>query len=648
MQPDETRRQDAPEPRAPGGHEFDQMGLSAELRQALAEMRYERPTDVQFAVWEPAVAGRDVVVQSQTGSGKTAAFGMPLVDRIVRRGQAAVQAMVLCPTRELALQVCKEVTALGQHKGTRTIAVYGGAPMGRQVEAIARGAHIVTGTPGRVLDHLTRRTLDPASIRVLVLDECDEMLSMGFERELTAILERLPEGRQTWLFSATIPPDIERMARTRLRKPELIVLSGGQIGPQEIRHFVYHVSQDKRGALVRVLEIEDPESAIVFCNTRDQTELVAQHLGRAGFQADWLNGDLPQADRETVMRRTREGKLRFLVATDLAARGIDISHLTHVINFDFPQDAEGYVHRTGRTGRAGRTGTAISLVTPQDIGALYILRLTYKIRPLERQLPTDGEQRTRAELDTVAAILRACAAAGTAPEHRALARRLLSHDDAETAVAGLLREHLAARPDLGADEAALRRARVVAAPVTEPVAPPLAPAAREALRPEPSREPPPAAATHAESEAPVVPAGPKMPRPPRRSARTGSAPSEERERAPDTLRDPDGSQPGEREPRASSPEEAPPAPNGSFVELHLNRGRRDGARIASVRDILERADLPAEHIGRIRVRERYTFVDVAAAAVPAALAAFNAASIDGARLVANVSARSAQPRDPED
>ncbi|HMY20290.1 MAG TPA: DEAD/DEAH box helicase, partial [Polyangium sp.] len=363
---------------------FDVLPLSAELRETLAEIGYHRPTPVQVAVWEPATRGRDAVVQARTGTGKTASFGLPIVDHIVKRSANHAQVLVLCPTRELALQVTNEIERLGKRKSIRVVAVYGGAPMPKQIDAIAAGAQVIVGTPGRVLDHLRRHTLDPKSIRLLVLDEADEMLSMGFERELNAIVERLPSERQTLVFSATLPPDIERMSRTKLRNPDFVTLSGDHIGALEINHFVYMVAGDKLGALARVLEVENPENAIIFCNTKEETEVVTAALTRQGYDADWINSDLEQNERERVMAATREGKLRFLVATDVAARGIDVSHVTHVINYGFPQDAESYVHRTGRTGRAGRTGTAISLVTPQDIGNLYLLRLTYKIKPIEK------------------------------------------------------------------------------------------------------------------------------------------------------------------------------------------------------------------------------------------------------------------------
>ncbi|WP_437785931.1 DEAD/DEAH box helicase [Sorangium sp. So ce1097] len=453
---------------------FDVLPLSSELRETLAEIGYVHPTPVQLAVWEPVTRGRDAVVQARTGTGKTAAFGLPIVDHAVKRSLAQAQVLALCPTRELALQVSAEVERLGKRKGIKVVAVYGGAPMQRQIDALAAGAQVIVGTPGRVLDHLRRGTIVAKHIRLLVLDECDEMLSMGFERELTAILAELPAERQTLLFSATLPPDIERIARSKLRSPEFVTLSGDAVGALQIQHYVYLVTGDKQGSLIRIIEVENPENAVIFCNTKDETEAVAAALKRQGYDADWLNGDLPQSDREKVMSATREGRLRFLVATDVAARGIDISHLTHVINYDFPQDAEAYVHRTGRTGRAGRTGTAIALITPQDVGPLYILRLTYKIRPLEKQLPSEGELKTRAEADLVAMLAEAFLPKGTHPDDLSLARRLLTHDQAEAIVAGLLRDHLGARPTAQEEASAARRAqqpraaREAALPSTRP------------------------------------------------------------------------------------------------------------------------------------------------------------------------------------
>jgi ATP-dependent RNA helicase DeaD len=442
---------------------FDVLPLSAEVRSAVADLGYVHPTPVQRAVFESAARGKDLVVQARTGTGKTAAFGLPLVDRLVRRRVKAVQALVLCPTRELALQVTRELEALGKNTGIAVLPVYGGAPMLRQIEGLKEGAQILVGTPGRVLDHLRRKTLDPTKIRVLVLDECDEMLSMGFLPQITEIWNQLPKELQVLLFSATVPRPVLRVADSRLREPEFITLSGDQVGALEIEHYIYLSQGDKMQELLRILQAESPESAIIFCNTRDDTQRVATELKRVGYNADWLNADLSQKEREAVMLATREGRLNFLVCTDVAARGIDISHLTHVINFDFPEATEQYVHRTGRTGRAGRMGTAISLVNPASIGNLYYLRLEYKIHPIERQLPSDRELRTRAETDTIREL------AGRFPTpreaERSLVQRLLTHERAESIIAGLLREHLEANgPALPSGDSVRRPPRLPVPP----------------------------------------------------------------------------------------------------------------------------------------------------------------------------------------
>jgi ATP-dependent RNA helicase DeaD len=690
-----------------GAKSFDVLPLSDEVRRAVAGMGYEKPTPVQVAVWEPAAAGRDIVVQARTGTGKTAAYGLPIVDRTVRRNQRGVQALVLCPTRELALQVSREVQKLGEHKQVSTVAIYGGAPMQRQIEAIERGAQIVIGTPGRVLDHLRRGTLDPANVRALVLDEADEMLSMGFERELTAILEQLPASRQTLLFSATIPPDIERMARTRLREPEFVILSSDQVGALEILHYVYWVHDEKLRALIEVLDQEDPESAIVFCNTREETERVAGWLKREGFQADWLNGDLPQSDREKVMRRTREGRLRFLVATDVAARGIDISHLTHVINYDFPQDAESYVHRTGRTGRAGRTGVAVSLVTPKEVGGLYILRLTYKIRPIERHLPSALEKQTRVEADILRSLADTFAPRGRDPRHRSLARRLLSHDEAEAILAGMLGQQLSLQPESSEVAASRRRARVPdpAPSVPEPAEPaePPPPAPGSAprpssprgsqprplvvTRPEPRSEPRPEPMPPAEAAPPPREERHERPRaerrqPPEAPREQRRERDERREPPPPRVPDADGRSRRVKERRAPRPvpggdrvevpapeaermprvvahapaaaERAAPRDDDddddddrgpraeNAVELHVDVGRRDGAHARHVKGILADGGIAPEQVHRVRVRDRYCFVEVDRSVADAALEILNGGQVGEKTIRATVSARSAR------
>jgi ATP-dependent RNA helicase DeaD len=611
---------------------FDVLPLGPEVRRALDAMGYRSPTPVQRAVFEPAAEGRDLVVQARTGTGKTAAFALPIVDRIVRPSTKAVQALVLCPTRELALQVSREVEQIAQFRGTRVVAIYGGAPMTRQIAALEAGAQVVVGTPGRVLDHLRHGTLKPGAVRTLVLDEADEMLSMGFARELNAILELLPKNRQGLFFSATIPSDIERLAHNHLRDPELIALSSDQVGALEIAHYLYVMhAGDKVGQLVRILEVEDPESAIIFCNTRDETLRVAEALQARGFDADWLNGDLPQSDRERVMSATKEGKLRFLVATDVAARGIDISHLTHVINYDFPETAEQYVHRTGRTGRAGRTGTAIAIVGPKDIGNVYLLRLTYKIRPIEKQLPSPGELKTREELDLVQLFVDAFANRAAHPDDLSLARRLLTHNDAEQIVAGLLRDHLGARsPDNATAAAEARRARN---PVTHPAAKP----APEQPRERDGREP----ATQRRD-------GPAA-RPPQSAYATWEPPKEPDDERPILVREqPDSSLPGvtissHRPDHGPGP--VPPAlhlpldegPVGQdYVELFVNVGKREGVRPTDLQRLLGDKGLASAETGRIRVRDRMSYVYVRKDAIARAVAALNGLIIGGRTVVAEL------------
>jgi len=669
---------------------FDSLPLSPDVRQVIDELGYTHPTPVQLAVYEPAVRGVNLVVQARTGTGKTAAFGLPLVDQLVRRGVQQVQALVLTPTRELALQVGREIENLGKYRGLKVVPVYGGAPMGKQIEALASGAQVVSGTPGRVLDHLRRKTLDPSAVRVLILDEADEMLSMGFAKELNAIVEMLPKDRQGLFFSATIPPDVDRLARSHLPNPEFITLSSDAVGALQISHLVYLLQGgDKRQELVRILEIENPESAIIFCNTKDETQRVAEALQNRGYDAEWLNGDLEQRERERIMTRTREGKLRFLVATDVAARGIDVSHLTHVINADFPESAEQYVHRTGRTGRAGRTGTAISIIGPKDIGNLYILRLTYKIRPLERQLPSAGELKTRQETDLVDMFRDAFAMRPAHPDDIALARRLLTHSSVEQILAGLLRDHLGAREATGQDPATeaaeTRRARnpppVVAdaAPAeTPPQSPdtaataPSGPESRAARasrataregrrREERPRETKEVREPVAAASAPTAVRGRRVPHssfatweptaetdddkpifsePPGREAPAATTEDRPRRRLPDPP-----PLPGTTETAATSTEAAPPPAREleGGVQLFVNVGRRDGARASDLQAMLEEAGLAREEIGPIRVRDRNSFVSVRREVVDKGIAAFSGKTVGSRGVIAEV----ARPRPGE-
>ena len=380
----------APEPAEPKPPSFSDFDLHPDIRQALDEMGYFTPTAVQTAVFGPVHAGKDLMVQSRTGTGKTTAFGLPILSKLVPMARQP-QALILAPTRELALQVARELTNIGKHRGLLVEPIYGGAPIGKQITNLKNGVHVIVGTPGRVLDLIGRGALDTKAINTFVLDECDEMLSMGFLEDIERVVKQLPEKKQTLLFSATMPDEVTRYSRRHMVAPEQISLSRDSISVTDIHHAYYIVSGIARGRdLLKIIYAEEPESAIIFCNMRDETTAVAKYLQKQGLDAEPLSSDLSQDARERVMNRMKAKNLRFLCATDVAARGIDISNLTHVINYSVPESPEVYVHRTGRTGRAGKKGTALSMVGPRELGNFRYVRLTFGLKPEERLLPKDS------------------------------------------------------------------------------------------------------------------------------------------------------------------------------------------------------------------------------------------------------------------
>ncbi|MGH0033179.1 MAG: DEAD/DEAH box helicase [Myxococcota bacterium] len=368
---------------------FDE--LPEEIQAGIRELGWKEPMPVQARVLPAMREGDDLIVKAQTGSGKTGAFGIPIcttIDPALR----ACQALIMLPTRELAGQVANEIKVLGRAKGIDCLPIYGGVGYQQQIDGIEAGYHVIVGTPGRMLDHLGSGRLKFDNVKILVLDEADEMLSLGFWPDMREIGKHLPKERQSCLFSATIPEKVRSLSRFFLKDPKFIALDEGAGSPQEIEHFfVVTTAQEKEANLARILEYEDPESAIIFCNTKDDVRFVTSYLQRRGFDADQISGDLSQAAREKAMKRIKAGKLRFLVATDVAARGIDISDLTHVIGYSAPESPEVYVHRTGRTGRAGKAGTAISLVSGLDIGNFRYLQQVNKIQITERKVPTEAD-----------------------------------------------------------------------------------------------------------------------------------------------------------------------------------------------------------------------------------------------------------------
>jgi ATP-dependent RNA helicase DeaD len=346
--------------------EFITLALRPELMRAVSELGYLEPTPIQSAVIPLMLGGADVIGQAQTGTGKTAAFALPILNNL-QPGQSHIQALVMCPTRELALQVSQAFSEYGQFCDVRVLAVYGGQPYGPQITRLNRGVDVVVGTPGRMLDLLERKCLNLKRVQTVVLDEADEMLSMGFIDDIETILAGTPSDRQTALFSATMPTPIRRLADRYMHNPQPITIQREQVTVAAIEQRCYIVNgRDKLAALTRIFEMEELTSALIFVRTRAATGELAAALSARGFASEALNGDLNQDARERTLNRFRSAQIKVLVATDVAARGLDIDDISHVFNYDLPDDPELYVHRIGRTGRAGKTGIAISLVTPGE------------------------------------------------------------------------------------------------------------------------------------------------------------------------------------------------------------------------------------------------------------------------------------------
>ncbi|MCA9860844.1 MAG: DEAD/DEAH box helicase, partial [Thermomicrobiales bacterium] len=367
---------------------FAGLGLSDAILKSIKDVGYEEPTPIQAITIPAMMRGGDIIAQAQTGSGKTAAFGLPIIDSVDGRDRS-VQAMILTPTRELAIQVAEALHKYGKHKGIETLPIYGGQPYERQFRGLQRGPQIVVGTPGRVMDHMRRGTLSLDDLEFFVLDEADEMLDMGFIEDIDWILEHVPGERRTALFSATMPPRIVQLAGTHMNNPERLTVPGKQMTVPATRQTYYEVPRSRKtDALTRILDGEAPDLAMIFARTKHGVDELGEALLARGFAAETLHGDLSQAQRDRVMRRFRSGQADILVATDVAARGIDVNDVTHVINYDVPESAETYVHRIGRTGRAGKRGEAITLVTPKETRWLRQIERIIKAKIEPRRLPT--------------------------------------------------------------------------------------------------------------------------------------------------------------------------------------------------------------------------------------------------------------------
>jgi len=385
---------------------FADLGLRTELLTALNNLGYEEPTPIQREAIPLLISGKDVLGQAATGTGKTAAFALPILHLLdIESRSTAPMALVLVPTRELAMQVSEAIYKYGHDLKAKCVPIYGGQPIGRQIDALRRGAHVVVATPGRALDHIRKKTLVLDEIRMVVLDEADEMLDMGFAEDLEAILESTPKGRQTVLFSATMPPRIGAIARKHQKDPVRVTIerSATETGSSPlVDQKAYLVPRHlKAAALGRILDIEAPEAAIVFCRTRGEVDQLTETLNGRGYRAEALHGGMDQEQRDRVMGRVRSRSADLLIATDVAARGLDIDHLTHVVNFDVPSAPESYVHRIGRVGRAGREGVAITLAEPREQRLLSnIERLTKQKLPFEKVPTVEALRARQMELTT--------------------------------------------------------------------------------------------------------------------------------------------------------------------------------------------------------------------------------------------------------
>lgn len=382
---------------------FYEFGISDIVLKSLSDMGFEEPTPIQKIAIPPAMEGKDLVGQAQTGTGKTAAFGIPIVEK-GKRGKIPY-AIVLTPTRELAMQVAQELNKIGQGKGILCVPIYGGQSIERQFQSLRKGVDIVVGTPGRVIDHIKRKTLILKEIKIVVLDEADEMLNMGFIEDMKRILKEIPEKRQTMLFSATMPPEIRSIAMKYMNNPENVRVNAAEMVVSKIKQVFYEVrEEDKINALTRLLDVEDPSLTLIFCHTKRDVDDVSGRLQKMGYYAGAIHGDFTQSHRDEMMGKFKKGDIDILVATDVASRGLDIPDVSHVINYSIPQDPDSYIHRIGRTGRAGKSGIALTFVTPREYRHLKLIEKSARTKISKAKLPTKDEVKKAREGEMIAGL----------------------------------------------------------------------------------------------------------------------------------------------------------------------------------------------------------------------------------------------------
>lgn len=429
---------------------FEDMNISNEICRAVLDMGFEEATPIQSQAIPVILEGKDIIGQSQTGTGKTAAFGIPLLERINPEDRR-LQALILCPTRELAIQVSEEFRKLLKYKDNiRVLPIYGGQPIDRQIAALRKGTQVVIGTPGRVMDHMRRRTIKAETVQMMVLDEADEMLDMGFREDIETILVKIPEEHQTLLFSATLSSEILDITKRFQRNPEFIKIVRKELTVPNIEQYYFDVKEKtKLDALCRIIDVYDPKLAMVFCNTKKRVDDLVEMLQGRGYFAEGLHGDLKQAQRDKVMQKFRNGTIEILVATDVAARGIDVDDIDVVFNYDVPQDEEYYVHRIGRTGRAGKAGKAFTFCVGKEIYKLRDIMRYTKTKIQQQKLPTLSdveEMKTNIYLEKIKGIIEE----GHLTKYIHLVDRLMEEDYTSIDIAAaLLKDHLS---DVNADD----------------------------------------------------------------------------------------------------------------------------------------------------------------------------------------------------
>ena len=565
---------------------FASLGLEPALVSAVVGLGYEEPTDIQREAIPPLLEGHDVLGQAATGTGKTAAFALPLLHRIgasLDDDNRVVRGLVLVPTRELAMQVAEAVHKYGRQLGIRVLPIYGGQAMQQQLRALKRGVDVVVATPGRALDHIGRKTLRLDAVRTVVLDEADEMLDMGFAEDLEAILAELPETRQTALFSATMAAPIRAIASRHLRDPKLVSIARERVAPGEtprVREVAYIVQRrHKVAALARVLDMEAPTSAIVFCRTRTEVDELTETLGGRGYRAEALHGGLSQEQRDRVMRRFRDGASELLVATDVAARGLDIEHVSHVVNFDVPSSPDAYVHRIGRTGRAGREGVAITLAEAREHRLLRNIEQLTKRRISIESVPTVHDLRAR-RVQLVRSSIEELLVGGDLEGYRSVVEALAEEHDILDVAAAAVKLADEANDGGETDDEEIPNAFV-----------------------------------------------PKREERPRREGRESRAPRE-RDRERDRER-------GESDDRAERPRRGRGRTGGDVARVFIGLGRKAGVRPGDlVGAIANEAGIDSRSIGAIEITDRFSLVEVPDESADEVIRALRGTTIRGKKVLA--------------